>query len=216
MNPFQLRSLLVTILLVLTTACSILPSSDPVAAYRLPPMHLSEQSSRTKDGVGSSGVNGRTLRIMTPNGSRVLDSDRILVLPEGNLLQLYANARWTDPAPVLLRNRLLQAFFADGRIRYVSSDESSVAAEQELIGDLISFQSEYHSGKPVVVIRFNASLIDQVSRRIVAMRTFEVQQPVAGVQLKEVIEAFGEASDALAAQLIEWVTAQPATNTVRR
>ncbi|MBB3213394.1 cholesterol transport system auxiliary component [Herbaspirillum sp. Sphag1AN] len=215
MNPFPVRAFSTLCLLLLMTACSILPKSEPVAAYRLPPMVSGGQGVSIQSTAASDDVHGHSLRIVTPNGSRILDSDRILVLPENNLVQFYANARWTDPAPVLLRNRLLQAFLADGRIPYLSSDDSSVMADQELIGDLISFQSEYHDGKPIVVIRFSASLIDQASRRIVAIQTFEVQQAAVGVQLEEVVTAFGQASDALATQVIGWVIAQPRVNMKR-
>ena len=211
-----LRPLVVVGLGVLTTACSVFPKNEPVAAYRLPPLPISTQNSGTKGGIAATGIDARTVRIVTPNSSRVVDSDRILVLPETNLIQFYANARWTDPAPVLLRNRLVQAFLADGRIRYVSSDDSNLSADQELTGDLISFQSEYRNNKPIVVIKFHASLIDQIGRRVIAMHSFEVQQQVADEQLPEVIEAFGQASDVLAAQLMEWVLAQPGTSTIKR
>jgi cholesterol transport system auxiliary component len=204
MSHIPLRTLSAVCLLSLTTACSILPTSEPVAIYRLPAPPLAGSVTATNDS-GSQ----RSLRVLTPYGNRAIDSERILVLPQNNLVQSYAGARWSDPAPVLLRNRLLQAFTADGRIRYLSSDDSNVLADQELGGDLLSFQSEYRNGTPAVSIQFNARLIDSASRRIIAVRSFNVSQPVSGVQTPQVVEAFGQASDVLAADVISWVTALP-------
>ncbi|WP_050463515.1 ABC-type transport auxiliary lipoprotein family protein [Herbaspirillum autotrophicum] len=208
MSHTYLRTLSAVCALSLTAACSILPTSEPVAIYRLP---ATPAAARTSTGNAIDGAAGaRSLRILTPYGSRAVDSERILVLPQNNLVQSYAGARWSDPAPVLLRNRLLQAFTADGRIRYLSSDDSNVLTDQELGGDLLAFQSEYRNGAPTVNIQFNARLIDSASRRIIAVRSFNVSQPVSGVQTPQVVDAFGQASDVLAADVISWVTALPA------
>lgn len=205
MSHIHLRTLSAVCLLSLTAACSILPKSEPVAIYQLPATPLAASVTPTNDSTSQ-----RSLRVLTPYGNRAIDSERILVLPQNNLVQSYAGARWSDPAPVLLRNRLLQAFTADGRIRYLSSDDSNVLADQELGGDLLSFQSEYRNGAPAINIQFNARLIDSASRRIIAVRSFNVSQPVSGVQTPQVVEAFGQASDVLAADVISWVTALPA------
>jgi len=206
---FCLRALLAMGMLSLMAACSILPQNDPVAAYRLPSATAPQSiADNTSSPVGTSE---RSLRIVTPNSSRILESDRILVMPKDNLLQSYSGVRWVDPVPILLRNRLLRAFREDGQLRALSSDDDSVLAVQELGGELTSFQSEYRNGMPTVIIEFNARLIDTASRRVIATRTFRVEQVAQDIQVGQVIVAFGQASDALAAQIIEWVMSQPVT-----
>lgn len=209
MSHYYLRALSAACILSLTAACSILPTSEPVAVYRLPAATTAAQASASSP--IDAATSQRSLRLLTPYGGRAIDSERILVLPENNLVQSYAGARWSDPAPVLLRNRLLQAFTADGRIRYLSTDDSNVLTDQELGGDLLSFQSEYRDGAPIVSIQFNARLIDSASRRILAVRSFSISQPVSGVQIPQVVNAFGQASDVLAAEVIKWVTLQSST-----
>ena len=201
----SLRTLSAACLLSLTAACSILPKSEPVAIYRLPALATGQPAAGTPVAPASQ----RSLKIITPYGGRAIDSERILVLPEGDLIQSYQGARWSDPAPVLLRNRLLQAFSADGRIRNLSTDDSNVAADLELGGDLVAFQTEYRNGAPVIVIQFNARMVDTASRRILAVRSFNVSQPVAGTKIPEVVNAFGAASSTLAAEILDWVTGAP-------
>nr|WP_198980063.1 ABC-type transport auxiliary lipoprotein family protein [Herbaspirillum sp. ASV7] len=178
-------------------ACSILPKADPQTVYRLPPASTSAAAN-----TGSSDP--RALRIATPYASRSLDSERILVLPEGDVVKSYAGARWSDPAPVLVRERLLEAFQADGRFGSLSGDQSNIAASIELAGSLLAFQSEYRNGVPTIVIVYDARMIDTATRRQLAAQRFSVTQAVAGSQLPEVVSAFGRASDRLAAEVVAW------------
>ncbi|WP_231502328.1 ABC-type transport auxiliary lipoprotein family protein [Herbaspirillum sp. RV1423] len=188
--------------LAMASGCSILPNAEPLAVYQLP---------ATTGNSGAATGSMRSLRVVTPQSSRVIDSDRILVLPKANLVQSYGAVRWSDPAPVLLRNRLLQAFAADGHIRYLSSDDSNVRVDQELGGTLRAFQSEYDNDLPVVHIVFDAQLIDSTTRRIVAARSFEAVQRATGTQISQVVIAFGVAGDNLSSEVVAWLTGLPPT-----
>lgn len=179
-------------------ACSILPEQAPSDVYRLP---TASPASTGKMPVSWS------LRVVRPKSSETLDSPRIAVIPEGNVISSYKGARWSDPAPVLLRNRLTDAFYRDGRIQWISTDDSNLQADFELGGELQAFQSEYRGASIEVVIRLDARLADD-RQRIVASQRFEVHQPVADKQVSAVVSAFGRASDTLAAQVLQWTVEQ--------
>jgi cholesterol transport system auxiliary component len=193
-----LLNLLAAAALGLLTACSILPASEPVQVYLLP--------SQNPPASQSSAVDW-SLRLNTPQASQALGTTRIAVLPQDNQFSTYAGSRWSDPAPSLLRNHLLNAFQSDGRVRALSTDDDNLQADLQLGGELQAFQSEYRDGKVKVVIRLQARLADS-SQRILATRRFEVVQPAAGTTVPEVVSAFGEASDQLAQQVLQWVLAQ--------
>ncbi|BEV16168.1 ABC-type transport auxiliary lipoprotein family protein [Herbaspirillum sp. DW155] len=194
MTPL-LRTALVAASLALT-ACSILPKADPLTVYRLPPLASGNSP--------QSGTTYRSLRIATPAANRSIDSERILVLPEGDVIKSYAGVRWSDPAPQLLRDRLLDAFQADGRFPRLSGDNTNIAAEVELDGALTAFQTEYRKGVPSVVIVYDARLIDTSSRQQLAARRFAVVEAVDGSKVPEVVSAFGSASTRLAADVVAW------------
>ena len=186
------------IVLALVSGCSILPKPDPSDVYRL----VSTQP--TTQGTPISW----SLRVAKPQTSEFLDSPRIAVVPDGNLISSYANSRWSDPAPVLLRNRLLDGFQRDGRVTLLSTDETNLQADYELGGQLQAFQSEY-SGKVVdVVIRLDARLVRGSDQRIIASRRFEVRQPVGDTKVPAVVAAFGKAGDQLNGQVVNWVVQQ--------
>lgn len=180
------------------TACSILPKQEPSDVYRLP---TAASTSKAATPVPWS------LRVARPKSSETLDSPRIAVIPQGDVISSYKGARWTDPAPVLLRNRLTDAFYRDGRVQSISTDDSNLQADFELSGELQAFQSEYRGAAIEVVIRLDARLADS-DQRIVASRRFEVHQPVADKQVSAVVAGFGQASDTLSAQVLQWTVEQ--------
>ncbi|MDV6707359.1 ABC transporter [Pseudomonas aeruginosa] len=170
-------------------ACSILPEAQVLQVYLLP-VHN------------------------PPASAAARQSPRIAVRPHGDEISVYQGARWSDPAPSLLRDRLMQAFQADGRVRGLSSDDSNLQADFELGGDLRAFQTEYPNGQASALIRYDARLVRTDDKRVVASRRFEVSQPVDGKKVAAVVSAFGKAGDTLSAQVLDWTlrqaSAQPA------
>ncbi len=149
-----------------------------------------------------------SLRINTPQASRMLDSSRIAVMPQGDVISVYQGARWSDRGTTILRDRLMQAFRDDGRVGALSSDDSNLQADFLLDADLTAFQSEYRNGQPVVVIRYDARLVRNSGLRIVATQRFEITQPASGTAVPQVVAAFGLAGDALATQVVNWTMQQ--------
>lgn len=186
-------------LLTLLSGCSILPKSAPLQVYLLP--------SQVPNASAAPALNW-SLRINPAQASQALDTARIAVIPEGNQISSYASSRWSDPAPRLLRNHLLNAFQHDGRLPALSSDDDNLPSDLTLGGELQAFQSEYQQGTVTVRVRLQARLIDNRSQRIIASQRFEVRQPVSGSQVPAVVQAFGQASDQLAAQVLQWTLAQ--------
>jgi cholesterol transport system auxiliary component len=182
-------------LLLTLAACSVLPKAESPSIYRLPASAIPHSQ---------ASALSWSLRIDTPQAERMIDSARIVVLPEDNVISNYQGARWSDNGPTLLRNRLLDAFRDDGRIAALSSDDAGLQADYTLAGDLRAFQSEYRDGQPMIVIRYDARLVRTNGLHIVAMRSFEMSEPVNGKAVPEVVTAFGRAGDALAAQVVDW------------
>ncbi|CNF75099.1 ABC-type transport auxiliary lipoprotein family protein [Yersinia bercovieri] len=189
--------LMLSMLAMLLSACTILPTA-PVSQVYLLPVPPATNAPRAQS------VNW-SLRVSQPATSQFLNSSRIAVQPQGQEIAVYQNSRWSDPAPILVRNRLIQEFRADGRIRAVSSDDDSLQADVELSGDLSAFQGVYLTDKSEVLIRFDARLVRISDRRIIATRHFEIRQPIKGTEMNEVVQAFGLASDQLATQVLNWM-----------
>ena len=190
--------LIAPVALALVSACSILPSPNPSDVYRLASAPATTQAAPV----------AWSLRVTKPQTSEFLYSSRIAVVPQGDLISSYANSRWSDPAPVLLRNRFMDGFQRDGRVTLLSSDETNLQADYELGGQLQAFQSEYRGNAVEVVIRLDARLVRGSDQRIIASRRFEVRQPVGDSKVPAVVAGFGQAGDQLNKQVVDWVVAQ--------
>ena len=187
-------------LLTLLSACSILPEPEQLRIFLLP----SSESTQAAAGPQSR----QALRIVTPQASRILSTSRIAVVPQNNEISAYRGARWSDAAPVLLRDRLVEAFQRDGRLPSASDEDDNLPADLSLHSDLRAFQSVYVEGAPQVLIRLDARLVNQLDHQILAHRRFEIRQPSTDPSVESVVEAFGQASDRLSRELLDWTLEQ--------
>jgi cholesterol transport system auxiliary component len=177
-------------------ACSILPEREVVQIWQ-PPENATVQP---------QGAADFSLRIDTPNLAGTLDQQGIVVMPEPGQVSVYKGARWSESPALLVRGRLVDAFMA-ARLRSVTTDDDRFASDYTLSGDLRAFQSEYRSGSPVVVVRYDAQLRRAGSRNVLASRSFVIAEQPSGTQVPTIVAAFGKADDALAGQVVEWVLA---------
>ncbi|MDD0999625.1 ABC-type transport auxiliary lipoprotein family protein [Pseudomonas sp. TNT2022 ID1044] len=186
---------------MLISSCSILPKPEPFDVYRLP--------SAQSHAAGGQGAPQRwSLRLTKLQASEALNSPNIAVIPQGDVISSYKGSRWSDPAPVLLRNRLLDGFQRDGRVSLLSTDDSIFQTDLELGGVLQAFQTEYQGTSASVVVRVDALLVRSYDQHILASRRFEVRQPLSDVKVPAVVAGFGLASDQLTTQVVNWAVAQ--------
>ena len=200
-----LKSVSTLLLFIMFSGCSILSTKPSLQTYLLPTASTlsSESTAPYKPPVNWS------LRVIEPNVSQFLNSTRIAVQPQASEIAVYKGVRWSDPVPVLFRNRIIQEFRTDGRVRAVGSEDDRFQVDYELSGDLTSFQTVYRSvAESAVLIRFDAHLTHMRTKRIIASRTFEVRQPIMGTSINEAVTAFGHANDQLAEQLLNWTVQQ--------
>lgn len=195
--------------------CSILPERKPVEVYLLPGPALAQAATPVGTVAAAPAEAGAqrwpwSLRITRPASAGHLAGRRIAVLPPDGRLSVYQGASWNDPAPLLVRNRLLDVFQADARLSALSSDDRILQADFEIDSDLRAFQVEYRSGAPYAVLRLDARLVRTDTGRIVASRRFDLQQPLAGTSVAQAVQALGQTSDALALALRGWAVAQMA------
>ncbi|ART82829.1 hypothetical protein CBP31_09495 [Oceanisphaera profunda] len=185
------------------SGCSILPKTEPVVFYRLPPVQTAHSNVTTPPALAL------TVRIKQPDSSGLLVSNRIAVIPADNQLSAYQGARWASSVPILFRDQVTDAWLQSGRIQHVINDSKPLAADRELAGSLRAFQTEYINGQPTVVIHFDAQWIDPNSRTLLASRRFSVTEPTATAEVPAVVAAFAVAQARLSQALLEWVLAQP-------
>ena len=115
------------------------------------------------------------LIIETPLSSATLDTARMLVMPTPGVLEVFPGARWRDTTPALLRSLVVQGFENTGHIVGIGSTQSGLRADYALAIDLRDFQLEIHAGAGQAAVRFQASLLNYTSNRVLATQSFTAQ-----------------------------------------
>ncbi len=195
------RSALALLAVALLGACTLLPEGQTRQVYVLP--------IASAPAADTAARQNWTLRVEAPLVAAALNGDRIAVMPQAHRMSVYEGASWSDRVPDLLRARFVEAFRRDGRVLAVSDIPGAVPTDYALELDLHAFHSEYAGQpQPTVVVGFDARLVDRDSLRVVANRRFNAREAVAGVQVPEVVTAFGAATDRVSAELVDWAVEQ--------
>jgi cholesterol transport system auxiliary component len=177
----------------LLAACSVLPKREPVQIWQ------PEESAIAAPAVAADF----SLRVDAPNTSGPLDGTGIVVMPGPGQVSTYKGARWSESPALLIRHRLVDAFMA-AKLPAVTTDDDHFSSDYSLSGNLRGFQTEYRNGSPAVVVRFDAQLRRGGARSLLATRSFVVTQDPAGVDVPQIVAAFGTADDQLAQQVVTW------------
>lgn len=195
----------VAVLTVFCTACNVLPESEPVRRFLLPQEGIEQEKASPPSAEATIPI---VLRVQSPQASQVLASTRIAVVPDESEISSYRGARWAQPVPSLLRDRVVEAFLQNGRLAGVIDEQNRLDAGLVLTSKLRAFQSEYVDGKPQVRILLDAQLSDSDTRELIASRRFEVRQESPDESIESVVASFGRASDQLSAELVDWTLQQ--------
>ena len=116
------------------------------------------------------------LVIPEPSALLALNTDKMTVKPEGAAESTdIPNAKWTDAAPILLQEKILQSFENAGYSRAVSRPKDGFEAGFQLLLDIRSF-SLIDGDKPVGEVAFEAKVLGP-DGKIVAAKTFKGTAP---------------------------------------
>lgn len=201
MMKARILPLLIVLATPFVTACGgLLPKAAPFDVYRLPDPVAT---------ASSAAPVAWQLRVTSPDAPRMLSGPHIAVVHGGTQVSVYAGARWAEAVPQLVRDRLIAAFRADGRVAMVSSDDDDLGADFTLGSRLDAFQADYtgHDNKPVVTIRLEAWLLPAGAGKPVANRSFVASAPAANEAVTAVVAAFGQAADDIDRQIVAWTVA---------
>jgi cholesterol transport system auxiliary component len=191
--------LLLSCLIVLLTACGVVPDPDPVRQFTLPQNEI--------DFSGGPAI-PVDLLIETPEASGAFAGRRIAVVPDEAEITTYRGARWIDDAPSLLRDHFVEAFIQQDRLDAVYGDEYRLAADYRLLSRLRAFESEYVDGEPQVEIALDVYLTGADGREVLASERFQVTEKSAETDIEAVVDSFGRAADRLTEQVVKWTTEQ--------
>ena len=152
------------------------------------------------------------LLVALPSAPSGLDTNRVALSRSAMSLDYYADAEWSDSAPLLVQSALIGAFEKSGAFPAVGRDSAGLRADFVLETDLRDFTAVYDSPNalPRVTVAFTLKLIKIPDRKIVAQHTVTRQQPAAGNAIPDIVQAFNAALSGAVEEAVRWTAGIPA------
>ena len=145
------------------------------------------------------------LLVETPTASASLRSSRIAIKMQPTRLGYLADSEWTDLATNLVQTLMVESFDNSGRIAGVARQGSGLRTDFLLKSDLREFHAEMYAGAPARIrIRLHVRLVRWSDREIVASRSFEAAEPLAGESNEAIVTGFDTALGGILKRVVEW------------
>ena len=197
-------SLLVSVFsMAAAQGCSKLFTEAPKKLYRVTP--------KSTFPPGLPHVTAQLI-IDIPSAPAGLDTERIALADSPLQLDYFADAQWTDRAPVVVQTALLESFENSGVVAAVDREPTDLRADFVLKTELRHFEAAYDSRKepPRVWVGLNVRLVDAADREIIGQRSVTQQVPAEANDVPHVVLAFDEALGAAMKEIVVWAVTSPA------
>lgn len=158
------------------------------------------------------------LAVATPTTNGGLDTKRIALSRSPVSLDYFADAEWTDRAPLLVQAALVDGFAKSGAVSAVAGDAYDTHADWVVTTDIRDFEAVYDSpnATPHVKVTLDVQLIRLPERRIAARTVITRKAAVASNAMPDIVKGFDTALGGAAQDLVTWVATNPALSAKRR
>jgi len=146
------------------------------------------------------------LLVEVPTSTAAFDTERIALSRGPTTLDYFADAAWTDRAPLMVQALLVQSFENSGRIGAVARESLALRADYMLRPELRHFEADYGAAAalPEAHIEIGARLIRMSDRAIAASRRFDARVKATENSIPAIVDAFNGAFHQVARQMVEW------------
>lgn len=194
-----MRPLLLVVLLALPS-CGVIgaltKATTPLDAYEL---------RGNLPAVQPSARGQLHLIVEPPVVAASLDTDRILIRPNGLQAQYMPDGRWTDPPSKMLQTALVRELDAAGKFAYVGRTPLGPGGDYALLTEIIAFEAQLDAtGNPSTHVRLLARLVRERDLAIAATRVFATTVPVPTTATPDLVRGLDAALSQITAQMTDW------------
>ncbi len=121
-----------------------------------------------------------TLVVNPPHAAAGFDSQRIIYVREPHKLEYFAHSEWVEPPARMLGTLLVAALENSGGFSAVVLAAGSAAGDLRLDTEVVRLQQEFQTRPSRVAFTLRATLVDDKTRRVLAVRQFDATEPAPG------------------------------------
>ncbi|MFZ3035618.1 MAG: ABC-type transport auxiliary lipoprotein family protein [Parvibaculum sp.] len=145
------------------------------------------------------------------SASAAINTARIAFQPNPHELQYFADARWVDLAPLMVRNLTIETLENSHRFASVAARGAEISGDYVLKGDMRQFAAESHDGKTVVRVDFFMRVVSNLHRNVIAAKDFTAVEPVTASGIAAIVAAYDRALARNLAAIADWTAASTLT-----
>ena len=188
---------------VLCGGCGILSEAPKRQLYRADP---------TLSFAAPLPHSAAQLLVTVPNAPAGLDTARIALSRSAVSLDYFADAEWTDRAPLLVQSAMIEGFERSGAVPAVGRGSAGLRADFILETDIRDFSAVYDSptGPPLVSVVVHMELIKIPEHKIVGQRSITRRQRAAANAVPDVVRAFDAALGGVVEEVVRWAVTNTA------
>jgi cholesterol transport system auxiliary component len=195
------RRLVLAALALVPAGCSGLLSSST------PPPQLYTLTPAGDFPPGGARVNWQLL-VDVPASAAALDSERIALSRSATTVDYFADAAWTDRAPLMVQSLIVQSFENSGRITAIGRESLALRGDYVLRPELRHFEADYAGGAvPSAHVQISVKLVKAPDRVIVGQQVFDAAVPAAANLVPAIVDAFNTALHKATRQIVDWTLA---------
>ncbi len=145
------------------------------------------------------------LVVEKPSAAKALASNRIVVMPTANVINVYEGVQWSDRTPELVQTMIIRGLETSGRIAAVDRPESGLRGDYTLVSEVRAFQAEYDgAATPMVRVALSLRLLQPARNRVLAAQVLEETRRAESTDVASVVRAFDAAAVELVAKAVAW------------
>jgi cholesterol transport system auxiliary component len=146
------------------------------------------------------------LLVAVPGAPNGLDTERIALSRSPTTLDYFADAAWTDRAPLMMQTLMVESLENAGHIRVVARQSPDLRGDVLLTADLRHFEAIYNGdGAPEVRVVLDCRLVRTSDRTVIAVKRFGGTARAAENETPAIVEAFDAAFHAAMQEAAPWV-----------
>jgi cholesterol transport system auxiliary component len=148
------------------------------------------------------------LLVDVPASAAALASERIALSRSATTVDYFADAAWTDRAPLMVQSLIVQSFENSGRITAIGRESLALKGDYVLRPELRHFEADYAGGAvPRAHVQIGAKLVRAADRVIVGQQVFDAAVSSAANLIPAIVDAFNTTLHQVARQIVDWALA---------
>lgn len=156
--------------------------------------------------TGTKPANGE-IAIALPETSSSFATHRIAIV-RGDVLDYYADAQWTDPAPQLLQSLLVEAFEKIGGMVGVAKESEGLKSDYIIQSVIRDFDARYDNTNPAAIPIITVDVLVRVASTkhgtILGAHSFRQEVSASANSIPAAVNAFDGALSNLLPQIVAW------------